>query len=215
MQAESVTEISGVVLPSRFVQSAREMVPGTLPREVTQLLGDWSGGDREAIDELMPLVYEELRRIARRHMAQERVGHTMQATALVNEAYLKLKARRGAKWQNRAQFFAVAAQMMRHILVDYARRHSRGKRGGALHQVTLDEAMLVTCTKADEIIALDDALEKLEQFDRRKSEVATLRFFAGLSVEETASALEVSVETVTRDWRFARAWLQKELRAAA
>jgi RNA polymerase sigma factor (TIGR02999 family) len=186
-----------------------------LPREVTQLLGQWGGGDQQALDDLMPLVYEELRRLAHRHMAGERAGHTLQATALVNEAYLKLKDQRGAQWRNRAQFFAVAAHMMRRILVDYARQHARAKRGGGAQQVTLDEAMLVSNDKADEMLALDDALQKLEQFDKRKCQVAVMRFFAGLSVEETAEALAISVETVTRDWRLARAWLRTELHAAA
>jgi RNA polymerase sigma factor (TIGR02999 family) len=148
-------------------------------------------------------------------MAGERGGHTLQATALVNEAYLKLKDQRGAHWQNRAQFFAVAAQMMRHILVDYARRNTRAKRGGGAQQVTLDEAMLVSKDNADQLLAIDDALRKLEAFDSRKSQVATMRFFAGLSVEETAEALAISVETVGRDWRMARAWLRTELSAAA
>ncbi|MDQ6808698.1 MAG: sigma-70 family RNA polymerase sigma factor [Verrucomicrobiota bacterium] len=186
-----------------------------LPSDVTQLLGQWSGGDGEVLDELMPLVYDELRRMAHRHMTNERPNHTLQPTALVNEAFLRMKSGAGAKWQNRAQFFAVAAQMMRHILVDYARRHTRAKRGGGAQQVTLDEAMLVSKEKSDELLALDEALQKLEQFDQRKSQVATLRFFAGLSVVETAEALHISVETVTRDWRLARAWLRTELNASA
>jgi RNA polymerase sigma factor (TIGR02999 family) len=191
------------------------MAPDSPRPDVTQLLGAWSGGDGAALDELMPMVYDELRRLAYRQMAGERGDHTLQATALVNEAYLKLKGQRGAQWQNRAQFFAVAAQMMRHILVDYARRNSRAKRGGGAQQVTLDEAMLVSKNNTDQLLAVDEALQKLEQFDKRKSQVATMRFFAGLSVEETAEALAVSVETVTRDWRFARAWLRNELSAAA
>lgn len=182
-----------------------------LPSEVTQLLGQWGGGDGAALDELIPLVYDELRRMAHRHMAQERPGHTLQATALVNEVYLKLKNERPGKWQNRAHFFAVAAQMMRFILVDYARRHARAKRGGGAQQVTLDEAMLVSSESASETLALDEALQKLEQFDKRKSQIAVLRFFAGLTIEETAEALAVSVETVMRDWRLTRAWLRKEL----
>ena len=185
------------------------------PGELTQLLGQWSGGDGAALDELMPLVYEELRRIAHAHMAHERGDHTLQATALVNEAYLRLKQQRSAQWQNRAQFFAVAAQMMRHILVNYARRHTRVKRGAGAERITLHDDVLVSREKADEMVALDDALQKLEQIDKRKSQVATMRFFAGLSVEETAETLAVSIETVTRDWRFARAWLRKELDAAA
>ncbi|HEV3410083.1 MAG TPA: sigma-70 family RNA polymerase sigma factor [Chthoniobacterales bacterium] len=191
------------------------MTPQEMPADVTQLLGQWSGGDGEALDELMPLVYDELRRMAHRHMAGERGDHTLQTTALVNEAYLKLKGQREARWQNRAQFFAVAAHMMRHILVDYARRNARAKRGGGAQQVTLDDAMLVSNDKTEELLAVDEALQKLEQFDKRKSQVATMRFFAGLSVEETAEALAVSVETVTRDWRMARAWLRNELSAAA
>ena len=186
----------------------------SLPAEVTQLLSRWSSGDRQAFEDLMPLVYEELRRMAHRHMANERADHTLQATELVNEVYLKLKDERAGHWQNRAQFFSVAAQMMRFILVDYARRNSRAKRGGGAQQITLDEAMLVSNSKAGEMIALDEALQKLEQFDKRKSEIAVMRFFAGLTVKETAEALSVSVETVMRDWRLARAWLQTELVAS-
>jgi RNA polymerase sigma factor (TIGR02999 family) len=185
-----------------------------LPAEVTQLLGQWGGGDGAALNELMPVVYEELRRMAHRHMAHERAGHTLQATALVNEVYLKLKDERAAHWRNREQFFAVAAQMMRFILVDYARRHGRGKRGGGAQQITLDEAMLVSNESASEMLALDEALQKLEQFDKRKSQIAVMRFFAGLTIEETAQALAVSVETVMRDWRFTRAWLRKELESS-
>ena len=191
-----------------------EMAPD-MPEDVTQLLGQLSDGDHGAFEELMPIVYEELRSMAHRQMARERPDHTLQATALVNEVYLKLKKERAAQWQNRSQFFAVAAQMMRRILVDYARQHSRGKRGGGAQEVTLDEAMLVSNSKADEVLALDDALQKLEQFDKRKSQIAILRFFAGLTAKETADALSISVETVTRDWRTARAWLRNELSAAA
>ncbi len=186
-----------------------------LPADVTQLLGQWSGGDREALDEMIPLVYDELRRMAHGHMAQERAGHTMQATALVNEVYLKMKKERGSTWNNRAQFFAVAAQMMRRILVDHARQHGSAKRGAGAQPVTLDDAMLVSHHNASEMLAIDEALAKLEQLDKRKSQVAVMRFFAGLTVEETAEALAVSAETVARDWRFARAWLRNELDAAA
>ncbi len=185
-----------------------------LPNDVTQLLGQWSGGDGTALDELMPLVYDELRRIAHSHMARERGDHTLQATALVNEAYLRLKKQNAAQWQNRAQFFAVAARMMRHILVNYARGKNRAKRGAGATHVPLDDHLVVSGEKADEMVALDEALQKLEQIHKRKSDVATLRFFGGLSVHETAEALAISEETVTRDWRFARAWLQKELEAA-
>ena len=190
-------------------------MPEPIPADVTQLLGQWSGGDREALDDLIPLVYDELRRMARGHMAQERAGHTMQATALVNEVYLKLKNERGSNWTNRAQFFAIAAQMMRRILVDYARQHGTAKRGAGAERVPLDEAMLVSKDNASEMLAIDEALQKLEQLDQRKSQVAVLRFFAGLTADEAAEALSISVETVARDWRFAQAWLRNELSAGA
>ena len=183
--------------------------------DVTDLLGQWSAGDREALDDLIPLVYDELRRLAHGQMAQERAGHTMQATALVNEVYLKLKNERASTWTNRAQFFAVAAQMMRRILVDYARHHTRVKRGGGAQHVTLDEAMLVSNDNANDVLAVDEALQKLERLDKRKGQVATMRFFAGLTTEEAAEALSISVETVARDLRFARAWLRKELATPA
>ena len=185
------------------------------PADVTQLLGQWSAGDREALDAMIPLVYDELRRMAHGHMARERAGHTMQATALVNDVYLKLKKEQSSAWKNRAQFFAVAAQMMRRILVDHARQHASAKRGGGAQQVTLDDAMLVSNDHASEMLAIDEALQKLEQLDKRKSQVAVMRFFAGLTVEETAEALAISIETVARDWRFARAWLRNELSAPA
>ena len=186
-------------------------MPTPLPNDISQLLGEWSGGDRKALDDLMPLVYEELRRLAHRHMARERGPRTMQTTALVNEVYLRLINERGMKWQNRTHFFAVAAQLMRFILVDYARGHARAKRGGAAQQVTLDEAMMVAQDNADQMLALDEALTKLVSFDPRKSRIAEMRFFAGLTVEETAEVLSVSPETVHRDWRLARAWLRNEL----
>ena len=190
-------------------------MPDIVPPEVTQLLVQWSDGNGQALDDLIPLVYDELRRIAHRQMGRERENHTLQATALVNEVYLKLRDGAGGRWQNRAQFFAVAAQMMRHVLVDYARRNARQKRGGGAQQVTLDEAMIVSQDRLGEVLEIDEALKRLELFDKRKSQVAVMRFFAGLSVEETAQALSISAETVTRDWRLARAWLQKELSEAA
>ncbi|HJT82649.1 MAG TPA: sigma-70 family RNA polymerase sigma factor [Chthoniobacterales bacterium] len=183
--------------------------------DVTQVLGDWAGGDAAALNELMPLVYEELRRMAHRCMAQERGDHTLQATALVNEVYLKLKDGRGPNVQNRAHFFAIAANMMRRILVDYARRHATQKRGGGAADVTLDEAMWISPEKSDEMLALDEALNRLQQVDKRRSQIAIMRFFSGLTGEEIAEALGVSVETVHRDWRLTRAWLQRELTAAA
>lgn len=186
-------------------------MPAPLPNEISQLLADWSGGDREALDELMPLVYDELRKLAHRYMAREHGANTMQTTALVNELYLRLINERGMKWQNRSHFFAVAAQLMRFILVDYARGHARQKRGGHAQQVTLDEALIVSESNAADLLALDEALTRLASFDKRKSRIAEMRFFAGLSVEETADVLSVSPETVMRDWRLARAWLRKEL----
>ena len=189
--------------------------PNLLPNDVTQLLGDWAGGDAAALNQVLPLVYDELRRMAHRYMAQERGDHTLQATALVNEVYLKLKDGHAPACQNRAHFLAIAAQMMRRILVDYARRHTTQKRGGGEVEVSLDEAMWVSPEKSDEMLALDEALTRLEQVDRRRSQIAVLRFFSGLTAEEIAEALGVSVETVHRDWRLTRAWLQREIRAAA
>lgn len=182
-----------------------------LPVEITKLLADWSGGDREALDQLMPMVYEELRRLAHRYMAHERDGHTLQTTALVNEAYLRLVNERGMTWQNRTHFFAVAAQIMRFVLVDYARGHVRAKRGGGAQQVSLNEALVVSEDRATDLLILDEALTRLAAFDKRKSQIAEMRFFAGLTVEETAEVLSVSVETVMRDWRLAKAWLHREL----
>ena len=182
-----------------------------IPEEISQLLAEWSGGDREALDALMPLVYDELRKLAHRCMARERRANTFQTTVLVNEVYLRLINERGMKWQNRSHFLAVAAQLMRFILVDYARGHARKKRGGEVQQVTLDEAIIVSESNAADMLALDEALTRLASFDKRKSQIAEMRFFAGLTVEETAEALAVSPETVMRDWRLARAWLRNEL----
>lgn len=182
-----------------------------LPSEITRLLSDWSGGDREALDKLMPIVYEELRRLAHRYMAHERAGHTLQTTALVNEAYMRLVNERGMNWQNRTHFFAVAAQIMRFILVDYARGHVRAKRGGGAEQISLNEALVVSEDRITDLLILDEVLTRLAEFDQRKSRIAELRFFAGLTVEETAEVLSVSVETINRDWRLAKAWLHREL----
>jgi RNA polymerase sigma factor (TIGR02999 family) len=180
-------------------------------QQITSLLADWSNGDRAALDQLMPLVYDELRQIAHRHLNREREGHTLQTTALVNEVYLKLINEREMRWQDRAHFFAVAAQLMRNILVDYARTRNYAKRGGGVQPVLLDEALTIAEERADELVALDDALQALEAFDQRKSRIAVLRFFAGLSVEETAEVLAVAPVTVMRDWRLAKAWLHREL----
>jgi RNA polymerase sigma factor (TIGR02999 family) len=181
------------------------------PRGVTQILVAWGNGDRHALGELMPLVYRELRRLAHGRLRGERPGHTLQTTALVHEAYLRLVDQREANWKNRAQFFAVAAQMMRRILVDYARARQYGKRGGGAQQVKLDEAMVVSSDRAAEVVALDEALLRLAELDSRKSRLVELRFFGGMSIEETAEILGVSPGTVMRDWTLAKAWLQREM----
>src|SRR6185503_1652222 len=176
---------------------------------VTQLLIDWSSGNRAALDELMPLVYDELRRLARRHMARERRDHTLQTSALINEAYLRLVDQKDFQWQNRAHFFAVAAQVMRHILIDHARRYQYAKRGAGAQKIALDEAAVFTEQRAAEFVALDDALAALATLDPRRSEIVELRFFGGLSIEETAEVLKISSPTVQREWRAARAWLSR------
>lgn len=178
---------------------------------MTRLLAAWSAGDREALDKLLPLVEHELRRLARRQMSRERPDHTLQTTALVNEAYLKLIDQREVRWQNRAHFFAIAARMMRRILIDHARRHAHQKRGGGARKVELDEAATLTAERAWELVALDEALDTLATMDARKGRVVELRYFGGLSVEEIGEVLSVSPDTVTRDWRRARAWLHREL----
>ena len=179
------------------------------PHEVTQLLAAWGGGDQAALDQLVPLVHDELRRIARGYMRRERAGHTLQTTALVNEAYLRLVDQRSVRWQNRAHFFAIAAQLMRRILVDYARQHATRKRGGGAIQVTLAEAESLPTAREPDLIALDEALLSLAEMDPRKSRVVELRFFGGLSIEETAEVLKVSPTTVEREWVTAKAWLHK------
>lgn len=180
-------------------------------QNVSQLLDAWGGGDQAALEQLMPLVYDELRRIAHRHLGRERAGHTLQTSALVNEAYLKLVKEREMRWQNRAHFFAIAARLMRLILVDYARGRNRARRGGGAQRVSLDEAMAVSDEQAADVLALDEALNRLAVFDERKSRVVELRYFSGLSVEETAEVLQVSAVTVMREWRLAKAWLRNEL----
>ena len=185
--------------------------PTGSPQEVTQLLIDWSRGDQAALDSLMPLVYEELRQLAHRYMRRERVGHTLQTTALINEAYLRLIEQQRVQWHNRAHFFAISAQLMRRILVDHARSHTRVKRGGGVLKLSLDEAVAPSQKRAAELVALDDALQRLATIDLRKSQVVELRFFGGLSVEETAEVLKVTPMTVTRDWKTAKAWLYREM----
>lgn len=180
-------------------------------QDVTQLLEAWSGGSNAALEELMPLVYDELHRMARRYMSSQPSGHTLQTTALIHEAYLKLADQPEKHYANRAHFFAVAASAMRHILVDHARTRHRQKRGGAAQTIALDETAIVSDERASEIVALDEALKTLAAADDRKASVVELRYFGGLSVEETSQVLKISPETVARDWRFAKTWLLREL----
>jgi len=184
-------------------------MPTPSPQEVTQLLAAWGKGDRSALDKLLPLVHTELRRIAQRQMSQERPGHTLQATALVNEAYLKLAGQQGFDWQNRAHFFAVCAQVMRHILIDHARAHARDKRGGGAVKVSLNDALVVAEDQASHFIALDEALRRLESLDPQKGKIVELRYFGGLSVEEAAEVMNISPRTVRREWQRAKAWLYR------
>ena len=179
--------------------------------QVTQLLIDWSNGDRAALDKLVPAVEEELRRLAHRYMSRERAGHTLQTTALVNEAFVRLVNRKNIHWQNRAHFFGIAAQLMRTILVDHARSHASAKRGGGARKLELDEALVVSQQKAAEVIALDDALKELALIDPQQSRIVELRFFGGLTVEEAAEVLHVSPATIKREWSTAKAWLYHEL----
>ncbi|CAN5785984.1 sigma-70 family RNA polymerase sigma factor [soil metagenome] len=184
----------------------------TLPtHEVTELLVDWSSGDQTAFDKLIPLVYDELRRMAHYYMARESPDHTLQTTALVNDAYLRLIDQKRTHWQNRAQFFGIAAQLMRRILVDHARSHAYAKRGGGAIQVPLDEGAVLSPQRAADVVALDDALNHLATIDPRKCQIVELRYFGGFSVEETAAILNVSNVTVMRDWSLAKAWLRREV----
>ena len=181
---------------------------------VTQLLERWNHGDREALDKLMPLIYDELRKMARRYMSQQNPGHTLQTTALIHEAYLRMVKQKEKHFHNRAHFFGVAAQAMRHILVDYARARHAGKRGGRVRPVSLEEAALVSAERASELVAFDEALKELEELSHRQSRVVELRYFGGLSVDETATVLKVSPETVMRDWTMAKTWLHRALSPA-
>jgi RNA polymerase sigma-70 factor (ECF subfamily) len=185
--------------------------PAPPPARVTQLLAAWSKGDRSALDSLTPLVHEELRRLAHHYMKRERAGHSLQTTALVNEAYLRLVGQQQVEFQNRSQFFALAATLMRHILVDHARSRRDLKHGGGAVRVSLDKALQVSADSDDNLLELDEALVRLAALDARKSKVVELRFFGGLSVEETAAVLDVSGVTVMRDWKFAKAWLYNSL----
>ncbi|HVF73350.1 MAG TPA: sigma-70 family RNA polymerase sigma factor [Chthoniobacterales bacterium] len=182
-------------------------MPAPEQKEVTQLLSDWRGGDSAALDKLIPLVQPVLQQLAHRYMSRERPGHTLQTTVLVHDAYLQLANQNHPDWQNRAHFFAVAAQLMRRIMVDHARQRQALKRGGGALKVTLDEAAHAVEERAVELLALDEALEKLTAFDKRKADVVEMRYFGGLTMEEIADVLKVHVNTVTREWSAARAWL--------
>ena len=191
---------------SRFAQLRSVGMPDS-PHQVTELLLDWSNGNQRALDELMPLVDRELQRLAHHYMRREKPGHTLQTTALVNEVYLKLVDQKRVHWKNRAHFFALSSQLMRRILVDHARKRKYAKRGGDARRISFDEALPVSRERGADLVALDDALDRLSAIDARKSKVVEMRFFGGLSVEETAEALKVSPLTVKRDWKMARAWL--------
>ena len=182
-----------------------------MAQRVTELLLAWGEGDHAALEQLIPLVHAELRRIARRYMAGERRGHTLQPTALVNEVYLRLVDLERVRWQNRAHFLAVAARLMRRVLIDFARSRGYQKRGGDVERVAFDEALLVDVGRGHDLLALDEALDELARVDSRKSQIVVMRFFGGLSVEEVATVLNVSAATVTRDWKLAKSWLLREL----
>jgi len=189
-------------------------MPNAASQQITLLLIDWSKGDEFALEQLMPLVYDELRQMARRYMKKQPSGHTFQTTELIHEAYLKLAAGEERNWQNRSHFFGVAAKAMRHILVDYARSKQTQKRGEMAEKMTLEEDSVVSAARPQEIVALDDALQQLALLDERKSRVVEMKFFGGLNIEEIAAVLKISTETVKRDWLFARNWLLRELAGA-
>ena len=192
-------------------REASQPISGSVPAGITQLLLKWSGGDSSAREELMPLVYGELRILAAKYLRRERVNHTLQPTALVNEAYLRLIDQQKVQWQNRAQFFGLAARLMRNILVDHARSHQAAKRGGQHYSVSLSRADRVSEKPEIDLVALHETLERLSRHDEQKGRVVELRFFGGLTIEETAEVLEISHATVERDWKLARAWLRREL----
>jgi RNA polymerase sigma-70 factor, ECF subfamily len=189
------------------------MVP--ISEEITGLLLQWSNGDKAALDQLIPLVYPELRRMARRYMGRENCEHTLQTSALINEAYLRLVDQSAVEWKDRTHFFAVSAQVMRHILIDHARRYRSGKRGAGAAHIALDDGGVILENRASELVALDAALDRLAGFDPRKSRIVELRFFGGLTVEETAEVLKLSPITIKREWRAARAWLFREMKGDA
>jgi len=185
--------------------------PPSPPHEITQLLAEWSEGNQAALDQLYPLVYNELRRLAHGYLRRERKGHTLQTTALINEAYLRLVDQKNVHWANRLHFFGISAQIMRRILIDHARLHAYAKRGGGAQKVSLDEIAIVAVERASNLLLLDDALNRLAKIDPRRSHVVELRYFGGLNNEEIAGVLKISENTVTRDWNMARAWLYQEL----
>jgi len=187
------------------------MISSSPRQEVTQVLVDWTAGDQNAPERLMPLVYDELRRLARQYLQRERSDHTLQATGLVHEAYLRLVDQSSMNWQNRAHFFGVAATLMRRILVDYARSHGAEKRGGEREKIEFDEALAPAGDRAVDLIALDEALHDLGTFDPRQSRIVELRFFGGLTNDEISEVLEISPRTIKREWRLAKAWLRREL----
>ncbi len=181
------------------------------PQNVTQLLIGWGQGDKEALDKLVPIVYDELRRQAARYLRHERAGHTLQTTALIHEAYLRLIDQKNVHWQNRAQFFGIAAQLMRRILVDHARTRKRAKRGGSDIRVPFEDAVAIASAPELDVVALDEALKRLAEIDEQQGKIVELRFFSGLTVEETAEVLGISPATVKRDWSMAKAWLHREI----
>jgi RNA polymerase sigma factor (TIGR02999 family) len=206
---------SGPITAFEELKPEHAAMPTTPPQhaddEITGLLTDWSRGDRGALDRLVPIIHAELRRLATRFLSRERSEHTLQATALVNEAYIKLVGQRSARWENRSHFFAVAAQVMRRILVDHARARHAARRGAGAYKVSIDDVAVLSPVPDESLIDLDEALTKLAQFDPDQSRLVELRFFAGLTVEETAEVVGVSPRTVKREWRLARAWLAREL----
>ena len=181
------------------------------PNNITQLLLKWSEGRPEALEDLIPLIYPELRRLARQYMRRENPAHTLQTSALINEAYLRLAGQQGVEWHNRAHFFAVAAQVMRHVLIDHARKHQVVRRGGGLLRVPLDETAVASHERALEFVALDEALTKLALIDGRKSQIVEMKFFGGLTVDEIAEVMKLSPITIKREWRAAKAWLHLEI----
>lgn len=182
-----------------------------MPQDVTQLLAQWRNGDQAALDQLMLLVYDELHRLAKRYLSHERRNHTLQPTALVNEAYLRLAGQQQIEWQSRAHFFGIAAQVMRHLLVDHARARQFAKRGGGAQQITLDETSAVQPEATVDILALNESLERLAEFDKRKARIVELRYFGGLGTDETAEVLGLSAITIKREWLKAKAWLYHEM----